>query len=202
MPESSLNCQHLPNPAPLRLVRRMLASGPPQSFQVIVDNLDARSSIAGYLYERGYSVSDHKQGSLWYIKATPTVFLPRDDAYMARQTRFEKERRVMIMLLSDKMGSGDDCLGDNLMQIFIRSLGEFDNNLWCIALINSAVKLASFTSPVLRHLQEYERQGVGILVCKECVLHYGLQNYSTVGVFAGLHTIISSLQAADRVLRF
>lgn len=201
MPESRLNCQYLPNPEPLRLVRRMLASGPPQSFQVVVDNLEARSSIAKYLDEQGYSVSDRRQGGLWYMDATPS-YQAREDTYIARQSRPDQQRRVMIMLLSDKIGSGDDRLGDNLMQIFIRSLREFGNNLWRIALINSGVKLASLNSPVLHYLQEYERQGMGILVCKECVFHYGLQDYSTVGVFTDVHTIISSVQLADRVLRF
>ena len=202
MPESSLNCQHLPNPEPLRLVRRMLASGPSQSFQVVVDNIEARSSIANYLDEQGYSVSDRKHGGLWYMRATPEVFQQREDSYVSRQTHSEEQQRVMIMLLSDKMGNGDDRLGDNLMQIFVRTLGEFGNNLWRIALINGAVKLASLSSPVLHYLQEYERQGVGILVCKECIFHYGLQDYSTVGVFTDVHTIISSVQIADRVLRF
>ena len=203
MPESRLNCQHLPNPEPLRLVRRMVASGPPQPFQVVVDNLEARSDIANFLMGQGYAVNDRQQGGLWYMRVNPErIPLREDSGYISRQAKAGEEQRVLIMLLSDKLGIGDEHLGQNLMQIFVRSLSDFGNNLWRIALINSGVKLASLNSPVLHYLQDYERNGVGILVCKECIFHYGLQNYSTVGVFCDVHNIISSVQIADRVLRF
>lgn len=205
MPESRLNCQHLPNPEPLRLVRRMVASGPPQPFQVVVDNLEARDGIAKYLAEHGYAVRESQQGGLWCLAARPEAAPPQpkgENGYLARQARLAGERRVLVMLLSDKIGSGDAELGEKLMHIFIRSLADFGNNLWRIALINSAVKLASVGSPALHWLQEYEQNGVGILVCKECIFHYGLQNYSMVGAFCDVHNIISSVQMADRVLRF
>lgn len=203
MPESRLNCQHLPNPEPLRLVRRMVASGPPQPFQVVVDNLEARSDVSSFLLGQGYAVKDAQHNGLWILKATPEVIpLKEENNYIARQARVDQECRVLVILLSSTLGRGDETLGENLMHIFIRSLSDFGNNLWRIALINSAVKLASLNSPVLHYLQDYERNGVGILVCKECVFHYGLQNYSTVGAFCDVHNIISSVQLADRVLRF
>lgn len=203
MPESRLNCQHLPNPEPLRLVRRMVASGPPQPFQVVVDNLEARSDVANFLLGQGYAVRDSQQGGLWYLQVTPEVIpLKEDNDYIAKQARLDRQQRVLIVLASDKVGAGDDQLGAKLMQTYVRALSDFGNNLWRIALINSGVKLASLNSPVLHYLQEYERNGVGILVCKECVFHYGLQNYSTVGAFCDVHNIYSSVQLADRVLRF
>lgn len=203
MPESRLNCQYLPNPEPLRLVRRMVASGPPQAFQVVVDNLEARSEIFKFLTAQGYAVDDSNQGGLWYIRVTPGYEPPKEPgAYAARQERLKSEERVLLMLMSDKVGCGDSELGEKLMHILIRTLGGFGNNLWRIALINSGVKLASLNSPVLHYLQEHERNGVGILVCKECVFHYGLQGYSAVGAFCDVYNILSSVQLADRVLRF
>lgn len=202
MPESCLNCQHLPNPEPLRLVRRMVASGPPQSFRVVVDNLEARDNVAGFLLGEGYAVDAARLRGLWYLSVRPKAIPLKAESGRIAAPAPGRESRIMIMLLSNTLGSGDDQLGASLMRGFIRSLADFGANLWRIALINSAVKLSALNSPVLHYLHEYERNGVDILVCKECAFHYGLQSSSVVGAFCDMRGIISSMQTAGRVLRF
>lgn len=203
MPESFLNCQHLSNPHSLRLVRRMVSSGPPQPFSVIVDNPEARASIVSYLGSEGYSVLATPKGNTWHLRATPfaeeTV---ENSALPVTDAQLRQQQRTAIMFLSDKLGSGDEQLGERLMRNFIPSLAEFGTNLWRIVLINSGVKLGANNSPVLQYLQEYEKNGAGVLICKECAYHYGFGRSTSVGTLSDLPDILTSLQMADRVLRF
>lgn len=202
MPESFLNCQHLTNPHSLRLVRRMVSSGPPQPFNIIVDNQEARASIVSYLGSQGYSVLAVQNGNTWNLRATPFGGEPAEKILSsATDTLLSQQRRTAVMFLSDKLGSGDELLGERLMRNFIPALSEFGTNLWRIVLINSGVKLAANNSPVLNYLQEYEKNGTGVLVCKECAYHYGFGRVTPVGTLSDLHEMITSLQMADRVLR-
>ncbi len=204
MPESCLNCQHLPNPEPLRMVRKMVASGPPQPFQVTVDNSDAREEIVNFLGAQGYSVQGQQKDGVWYLDAKPLLEQMPDIAQLSPSPSAvqNEQRRTMIMLLSDKMGQGDDALGAKLMYNFVASLGEFGTNLWRITLMNSAVRLATYNSPVLQYLQQYEKNGSGVLLCKECVYHYNLQHHIGVGTMFEMSELVTTIQMAEKVLRF
>jgi len=83
---------------------------------------------------------------------------------------------------------------------FIKTLGEMGEDLWRLVFVNNGVKLTITGSSVLETLQEYERQGISILVCGTCLSHFDLLKAKQVGDTTNMLDIITSLQLAQKVI--
>lgn len=206
MPESNLNCQHLPNPAALRLVRMMIKSGPPQPFNITLDNDQAREEVEQQLSAEGYSVEVNKKGRLWHLHAAPWKTTLKEAAERKAESQLTaiatstRTHRTLVVISSDRIGRGDEQMGRQLMLDFIAALPELGNELWRVILLNDAVRMAYFNSPVYSQLQEFESNGVSLMVCKQCIYHFGLQKGVFVGRLAGMGEMVGSSQIADKII--
>ena len=111
-----------------------------------------------------------------------------------------EDQKIVILITADRIGRGDDTLGDKLMVNFIKSLGEMGSALWRIIFVNGGVNLVTHTSPVLMELQNYEKENVTVLSCGTCLEHFGLTSKKAVGDTTNMLDIVTGLQAADKVI--
>ena len=74
-----------------------------------------------------------------------------------------------MLISTDKLGLGDDKLGDILMKSYIFALSEADFIPNDILFINGGVKLTTSDSPVLESLQKLVERGANLLVCGVCL---------------------------------
>ena len=98
------------------------------------------------------------------------------------------------------MGHGDDELGVKLIISFLKTLKEMGNDLWRLVFLNNGVKLTIERSEVLPMLQDYEEQGLTILVCGTCLTHFNLLEQKRVGVTTNMLDIVTAMQLADKVI--
>lgn len=110
------------------------------------------------------------------------------------------QAKIMVLLGSDVIGSGDDELGSKLMINFIKTLGEMGSELWRLVLINNGVKLAVTDSPVYSDLRALEKEGRTILCCGTCLAHFGLAEAEKAGVTTNMVDIVTAMQLADKVI--
>jgi selenium metabolism protein YedF len=113
-----------------------------------------------------------------------------------------KETGPLVVILSDnRMGRGDDALGDILIRSFIHTLLQLKPLPATIICYNAGVKLAARDSAVLDDLQQLEKAGADILVCGTCVNYFGLGDQVAVGHISNMYDIAETMAGAARLVR-
>jgi selenium metabolism protein YedF len=196
-------------PQPVLMTKQVVDKDRPFRLTVQVDNEAAVENVSRFLGTRGYETSTTGEGNAFTISAGYTV-KPEDGAGSAETAEKmladpvaddrETSQKILVLIASDRMGSGDDALGRKLMLSFINTLGEMGADLWRMVLVNNGVKLTIEGSPVLDTLRSYERQNISIWVCGTCLSHFDLLNDKQVGETTNMLDIVTAMQLATKVI--
>ena len=107
--------------------------------------------------------------------------------------------KIVLVLGRYGMGEGDPALGVKILGTFLRKSPAI-RELQAIVLFNAGVKLAIEGSPVLIELLQLHENGVEIDPCGTCLEFFGLKDKVRVGGVSNMDTIISVLNAAEKVI--
>lgn len=107
-----------------------------------------------------------------------------------------------ILFASDKIGRGNEELGEILTRAIIYSFIEVEPKPKTIIFMNSGVKLVTQSSEVLEDLKKLVELGVEILVCGTCLDFFGLKDKIAVGEISNAYTIAETLLGTGKVVRF
>ncbi|MDM8129828.1 sulfurtransferase-like selenium metabolism protein YedF, partial [Paraclostridium benzoelyticum] len=80
-----------------------------------------------------------------------------------------------IFINSDKMGTGNDELGQVLIKGYIYTLTESKPYPKSILFVNSGIKLTTENEATVENLKILQEAGVEILSCRTCLDYYGLK---------------------------
>ena len=106
-----------------------------------------------------------------------------------------------MVVSTDKLGLGDDKLGDILMKSYIFALSEADLIPNDLLFINGGVKLTIEDSPVLDSLKKLIERGANILVCGVCLDFYNIKDKLSVGEISNMYTIVQLMNNADNTIK-
>ena len=206
----------IPCPEPVIHIRKVLAGGDITDLELIIDNSSTSDNVSRYLEGKNFTVGVTRQQSLFILSASrpiPSFFtsvIERVSSFAgaffgsktscAMPTEKENNTKIFILISADTLGVGDDALGAKLMVSYIKTLGELGDSLWQLVFVNGGVRLATTGSLVLDVLQEYERQGVQILVCGTCLEHFKLAEEKQVGQTTNMLDIVTGMDVADKVI--
>ena len=199
----NIDAKGLTCPAPVLLVKDTVEQDNPSSLTVLVDNQAACENVSRFLSSKGFEVKDRKDGEDFIIEAAGDgEFVAASEPAVKAKTDQDSDTvlKNLIIISSDKIGSGDDELGAGLMINYIKTIKEMGDELWQIIFINGGVKMTIDTSPVLTELQSYEQDGVIILACGTCLEHFGLTARKQVGGATNMLDIVTATQLADKVV--
>jgi len=172
---------------------------------VYLDNDAAKENVTRFLGVKAHEiVSADKDGSVWKIIARPSGEMVQEaeapEQKSTKRPALEDGYKTLVFIASPFVGTGDDELGEKLMQNLISVLPELGDDLWRIILLNGGVQLAIEGSPVLEKLQDLEKKGVSILVCGTCLDFFDLLEQKRVGETTNMLDVVTSMQLADKVL--
>jgi selenium metabolism protein YedF len=188
-------------PAPILLVKDAIERANPPKLTVLVDNPASFENATRFLVSKGYSVTNSQDGAVYRLEAQHSQENSDVRADQRKENLDEQSgQRVMILVTTDCLGSGDDVLGAKLMTSYLKTIKEMGPDLWQLIFINSGVKLTTESSLVLKELQEYENSGVIIHACGTCLEHYGLTSEKKVGGTTNMLDIVTATQLADKVI--
>lgn len=105
-----------------------------------------------------------------------------------------------IFISSDKMGSGNDELGNVLIKGFIYTLTEAKPYPKHILLVNGGIKLSTENESTVENLKILEEAGVEILSCGTCLDYYGLKERLQVGSVTNMYTIVDILKNSSQTI--
>lgn len=189
-------------PAPILLVKDAIEKNNPQKLTILVDNPASFENVTRFLASKGYSVTDSLDGEVYRLEAQSSLEKSevREEKKAPGTIDDQSSQRIMVLVTTDSLGSGDDVLGTKLMTSYLKTIKEMGTDLWQLVFINGGVKLTTESSPVLKELQEYEKSGVIILACGTCLEHYGLTSAKKVGGSTNMLDIVTATQLANKVI--
>ena len=112
-----------------------------------------------------------------------------------------EEETVVVVVDSDRMGSGNDELGKVLIKGFIFAITQLDKLPKTMLFYNGGATLTAEGSDSLEDLKALEAQGVEILTCGTCLNYYGLTENLQVGTVTNMYAIVEKMTQADKIIK-
>ena len=107
---------------------------------------------------------------------------------------------LVIVLSSDRLGRGNDELGEVLMRSFVHTLLTLEPRPATIILYNTGVRLATRESALIDDLRQLEAAGVGLFVCGTCVNYFGLKEQLDAGIISNMYDIAAAMAGAGKLV--
>ena len=188
-----IDCKGLQCPMPVVKTKKYFDSIESGEGTIIVDNLVAKNNVVKLAQGSGNtSVVEEKEG-LYFIKITKEK----------REVKAEeKENKKFTLLIStEKLGVGDDKLGEMLMKSYIFALSEAYTIPNDILFLNGGVNLTIETSSVLDSLKKLVERGASILVCGACLDFYNVKDKLSIGEITNMYTIVELMNTAEKTIK-
>ncbi|MBW1903024.1 MAG: sulfurtransferase-like selenium metabolism protein YedF [Deltaproteobacteria bacterium] len=193
-----IDARGLACPAPVLQTKEIVDKKSPNTIKILVDNEAARQNVIRFLESQNYGVSVEQVGTDFHVSGNR-----EGGAFVSERPAPETEtdqKKIMVMVTTDRLGHGDDELGAKLMAAFLKTLKEMGNDLWRLVFLNNGVKLTIEGSGVLDSLKELEEAEITILVCGTCLDHFNLLEKKQVGETTNMLDIVTAIQLADKVV--
>jgi selenium metabolism protein YedF len=163
------------------------------TIEVLVDNEIAVQNVTKMATSKGANVTSEKVSNNEYkvvIEVSENCCQLMDD-----------EKTTIVVINSDKMGSGNDELGKVLIKGFIFAITQLDTLPKTMLFYNGGANLTCEGSDSLEDLKLLESEGVEILTCGTCLDYYQLKEKLAVGGVTNMYSIVEAMNGADRVIR-
>lgn len=187
-----IDCKGLKCPQPVINTKKFFDGIESGEAEVIVDNEVAKNNISKFCKSNNYKCSVEDKEGLYYIKVSKEA---------ACEVMNFDEKELVIVITSDKLGVGDDKLGETLMKSYLYALSESDKLPKDLLFLNSGVKLAAEGSAVLDSLNKLKERGVYIASCGVCLDFYGIKEKLVVGEITNMYTIIEKMNNAGNTIK-
>ncbi|MEG0641013.1 MAG: sulfurtransferase-like selenium metabolism protein YedF [Clostridium sp.] len=192
----TIDCKGLECPKPVINTKKALEKFKGEAIEILVDNDVAKENVSKFLMgqNKEFTLSDNNG-----VFSIVTVGISTEDNTQEETVNPIINSNEVILISNNKMGQGDDKLGDALMKSFMFALSE-SNMPSAILFVNAGVKLTTTGSDVLETLKTIEERGVTILSCGTCLDFYSLKDELKIGGISNMYTIIEHLQSAGKVI--
>lgn len=164
------------------------------TIEVLVDNEIAVTNVTKMASAAGGNVTSEKLAEKEY-----KIVIELDGANAECDAC--EEENLVVVISSDRMGSGNDDLGKVLIKGFIFAVTQLDKLPKAMLFYNGGATLTAEGSDSLDDLKHLEEQGVEILTCGTCLNYYNLSDKLQVGSVTNMYTIVEKLAGADKVIQ-
>ena len=166
----------------------------PETIEVLVDNEIAVQNVTKMASGSGGKVTSEKLGDAEFKVTIEMEGAPaaEDDA---------QDDNTVVVVSSDRMGSGNDELGKVLIKGFIFAVTQLDTLPKTMLFYNGGATLTTEDSDSLEDLKSLEAQGVEIMTCGTCLDYYGLKDKLAVGTVTNMYSIVETMAKAGRIVR-
>ena len=184
----------------IKTTKAMQALTGPETIEVLVDNEIAVQNVTKLGKEQGGEVSSEKLGEKEY-----KVTIQMQGAPAAADTEAacvpDQKGDLIVVVSSDRMGSGNDELGKVLIKGFIYAVTQLDTLPKKMLFYNGGATLTVEGSDSLEDLKSLEAQGVEILTCGTCLDYYQVKDKLAVGGVTNMYSIVESMAEAGKIIR-
>ena len=190
--DAELDLRGLNCPLPVVKTKKALDGIEEGDIVVIVESPEGCQNVQRFAESQGCKVSVKEREGLFRLHI--------------RKEKTEKavapaQSKDVIMITTDRFGSGDDELGAILMKAFLYTLWDVERKPAKILLINDGVRLATENKETIDSLKLLEEAGVEIFSCGTCLDYYQLKDKLGVGQATNMYDTVDSLLSAGKVIK-
>lgn len=186
-----IDCKGLNCPLPVINTKKYFDSIENGEAVVIVDNEVARDNINKFAIGCGYKVAVTSENNEFKLTISKEGIVDKR----------EISKDFIIIVSTNKLGEGDEALGEILMKGYIYTLSENDILPSKLVFLNNGVKLATKDSQVLESLKKLEDKSVEILSCGTCLDFYGIKDQLAIGSITNMYTIVEAMNSYGKVIK-
>ncbi len=195
--DKRIDCRGLECPKPVVNTKQALDEIESGIVTVIVDNKTSLENIKRLARKSGHRVSVEDREGNFYINITKKGKAVQATVKQSQST----SDRYAIFITTDRLGTGDERLGEILIKAFLNTIWEADKVPDSIVLINNGVKLSTEGSEVLDTLELLGKKGIHIVSCGTCLAYYKLTDKLKVGQVSNMYEIVNILLDAPKILK-
>lgn len=186
-----IDCRGLECPMPVINTKKYFESISKGSAKVITDNEISRNNLEKFALGNGFSVNvEENKGEFTLTMEKIEIEIIKND-----------KESFSILIGSNKLGEGDEALGQTLMKSYIYALSESSKLPRKIMFLNSGVKLVSSESKVLESLEIMASKGVEICSCGVCLEFYGIKDDVRVGEITNMYSIVEEMNSVSNLIK-
>ncbi len=176
-------------PKPVLETKKALETLKGEKMITLVDNAIAVENVKKLLTKLNYPFEVTTKDDYFEISITNTKEISDEEPKLMKEENELSDQSILFT--SNRIGKGDDTLGQVLMKGYIYTLGEMDTLPKYIMFVNSGVKLTTKGSESIEDLKALEARGVEILSCGTCLdyLNIDLDDLA-VGSVTNMYTIV------------
>lgn len=190
-----IDCRGFTCPKPVILTKNELEKMEDEILEVIVDNETAKENVSKFAQNSGCEYQTEQKDEFYYIK------IRKKESFSASSVNLEKQNGPVILVSTDKFGTGDDNLGAALMKSYIFALSESDVKPEVMLFANGGVKLTCEDSDVLESLKSLQENGVEMLSCGTCLDFYKLKEKLSIGNVTNMYTIVEKMNKSFNTIK-
>ena len=184
----------------IKTKKAMAALTGPETIEVLVDNEIAVQNVTKMASGSGGKVTSEKLGDAEFKVTIEMEGAPAADEAEAVCVPDARDNTVVVVS-SDRMGSGNDELGKVLIKGFIFAVTQLDTLPKTMLFYNGGATLTTEDSDSLEDLKSLEAQGVEIMTCGTCLDYDGLKDKLAVGTVTNMYSIVETMAKAGRIVR-
>lgn len=185
----------------IKTKKAMQALTGPETIEVLVDNEIAVQNVTKMATSSGGTVKSEKIADKEY-KVTIQMNGAPETVSEGEETCMPDARdNTVVVINSDRMGSGNDELGKVLIKGFIFAITQLDTLPKTMLFYNGGATLTTEGSDSLEDLKSLEAQGVQIMTCGTCLGYYGLKEKLVVGTVTNMYSIVETMAGAGKIIR-
>lgn len=173
----------------------------PETIEVLVDNEIAVQNVTKMAVSSGGNVTSEKLGEKEFKVTIQMNGAVAKEAEEEAVCTPDRKGDTIIVIASDKMGSGNDELGKVLIKGFIFAVTQLEELPKAMIFYNGGATLTAEGSDSLEDLKSLEAQGVEILTCGTCLNYYGLTDKLEVGSVTNMYTIVEKMAEAGKIIQ-
>lgn len=197
--KKSFDLRNLECPKPVIETKKIIEANPESNIEIILNSTVSKENVLRFLTSLNIATEVQTKGNEIFINfispKTNKINISEDDI-----TCPTKKLAKNIIISSNKLGSGDDKLGELLIKSFIYTLSERDIKPKNIFFVNSGVFLTVSGSQVLEEIRKIEEYGTNIFSCGTCLDFYDLKEKLEVGKIGNMSLLIDLLYDEGLIL--
>lgn len=174
----------------------------PETVEVLVDNEIAVQNVSKMAVAQGGTVTSEKLADKEYRVLIQMNGAGTEDVEIECEDCQTSPKGDMIVVIdSDRMGSGNDALGKVLIKGFIFAVTQLDVLPKKVLFYNGGATLTVEGSDSLEDLKHLEEQGVEIFTCGTCLDYYGVKEKLAVGSVTNMYSIVEAMTEAGKIIK-